>query len=638
MDLLTDRKPKRKSRLPWKFILIVLAIAVIVAGGFLLHLIQSKQQRHEDFPNALAERDYEKALELYRGVQDEATSPQTKPEKKLEYRRLQSEYEALVERRISEITSNLLAGGNLAEEDRAFIEGMEEVSAAALLPILNRETENWLDGKSDHDRWYHFIYAFKDIPSLDVTVRGLIEQEDQLQVAAQLFAEAIAIEQGDDWEKAWRTWNDLTTNEEIGRFARTHADFRLKKYEDEQYLSLLEQADQLIESHKYYTGKNLLERMFDLFPNSQEVLDRLNTCVDRLPRNLEVWEDMVEVISVKPLMQDANRAMESSYKNYASQALLAVDEYRNLLQELYDHGYVLVSAERFAVYPDYYPKIVVPEGKKPLVMIFEDWHYSPANQQCTTIGKLMFDAEKDQFYGKRILRSGEEETLYGSDAVSILEEFIDQHPDFSFDGARGVLAIIPEHSVLGYRVTERQLDDSTPTHGPLITVKRSYKSDQTGTQTAPAGDKPDGPDDERVQLLREEDLALRELCGALKRHGWVFACGGYSGEDLGIMKTADLTAEIDAWLDTVEPYTDKTNMLCFPAGSHVYANAASLDALLERDFTCFMGIGPRVYNYYDYRYVHLDRKPINGYTLKSPEQWNLDILMNPWNVLNPAYR
>ena len=71
----------------------------------------------------------------------------------------------------------------------------------------------------------------------------------------------------------------------------------------------------------------------------------------------------------------------------------------------------------------------------------------------------------------------------------ILENFIAAHPDFSFRGARGLIAVTGYEGLLGYRVA---------------------------------------PDNQRRSTLAEEVAAVMPVVAKLKSPGWEFACHSYA--------------------------------------------------------------------------------------------------------------
>lgn len=87
------------------------------------------------------------------------------------------------------------------------------------------------------------------------------------------------------------------------------------------------------------------------------------------------------MISFQPLIADTARAFDGDDNaDYYARNSLTVSEFTAVLEQLYAGGYVLVSMEDMAA-PDntgtYQPgQILLPEGKKPLILSLVPAHYT----------------------------------------------------------------------------------------------------------------------------------------------------------------------------------------------------------------------------------------------------------------------
>lgn len=602
---------------PWKLILIITScLAVVISFALISHY--NKQANYESsFGDFLNEGKYGEALDLYREIQNLATDDNTLTKEKERYRNLQSSYEIIVEEKVEKIIERLKLGDSLNSEDKDFISKMQEVTSASISPILNRETEAWLDGTIDFDRWKHIISSFENFPNLKVNVDNLLNQEENLKEATIKFTEASKYENINEWSTAWQKWQEIADDSKLGRFAQEYAEFRLKIFQEDIYKDLISLADQHIAGERYYSAKLILDRLFDTFPNEVEISEKLQICNDKLPNKINVWEGQVEHIAIRPLVTDIDRAINGPYKTFAETGLLSTTEFRSLLDELYANNYVLVSGETFMNYPEEYPQVIVPSGKKPLVMIFNQYQYSTQYKESGTPEQLAYDEESNQFVS-RLTANKIESTVENQDAISILENFISEQTDFSFNGAKARIALTIDENILGYTINDDQ------------TQNIINKNAELGLEDFILTDKSPEERSKYYQLQTED---LQKLFAALKQRGFTFCNGTYGGEDLSVMTHDNLEDNINSWNELMIPFLGEVRSLVFPGGANVYNSESKLQLLLDLNYCTFYGEGPNTYNFYANTYLHFDFTSINGSTLESAEHWNLDRFLNRDSVL-----
>lgn len=131
--------------------------------------------------------------------------------------------------------------------------------------------------------------------------------------------------------------------------------------------------------------------------------------------------------------------------------MTTVSEFKKMIQSMYEKGYVLVSPHDMAVVNDdgtmSRGKIMLPEGKIPFVLSEDDvsyYHYMDDDGFAT---KLVIDDNGDI---KCEYKKADGTVVTGDyDVVPILDSFIKQHPDFSYHGRKGILAMTGYNGVLG---------------------------------------------------------------------------------------------------------------------------------------------------------------------------------------------
>ena len=138
--------------------------------------------------------------------------------------------------------------------------------------------------------------------------------------------------------------------------------------------------------------------------------------------------------------------------------MITVDEYTRFLQHCYDNNYILVNMND--VWSEYTTEsgetrmrrntLMLPEGKKPLVISYDDVNYYPYMLDNGFTWKLILGDDGEIWsYGKD--PQGQEVISQDLDAITILDKFVKEHPDFSLNGVKGCLSLTGYQGILGYR-------------------------------------------------------------------------------------------------------------------------------------------------------------------------------------------
>src|SRR5699024_10954296 len=139
---------------------------------------------------------------------------------------------------------------------------------------------------------------------------------------------------------------------------------------------------------------------------------------------------------------------------------MTVEEFNEILQLLYDNDYILVSVRDLANVTEQKDDSVtiaakdleLPEGKKPLVLSQNDVSYPLTLPAGGYASKLLAD-ESGNLVSEYHQPDGT--TVTGAyDVISCLEAFLEEHPDFSWQGARGIIGVTGQSGILGYRTDE----------------------------------------------------------------------------------------------------------------------------------------------------------------------------------------
>lgn len=238
------------------------------------------------------------------------------------------------------------------------------------------------------------------------------------------------------------------------------------------------------------------------------------------------------------IIMDTAKAFDgdSDSKGY-NQVMTTKSELDKILNEMYRRGYVLVRLHDMAQEVTdengnvrmAKGTILLPPGKKPFVMSQDDVCYYPYMEGDGFASRIVI-GEDGMPTCEMVLDDGS--TAVGNyDLVPILEAFIQEHPDFSYKGARAVLAFTGYEGILGYR-TAASYKDSNP----------DYEADrQKAVQVA--------------QRLRE--------CG------WELASHSWGHRYLGQIDLDSFRTDTNKWEAEVESLIGPTDIILYPFGDDI---------------------------------------------------------------------
>ncbi|MDO5015714.1 MAG: hypothetical protein Q4E09_01690 [Eubacteriales bacterium] len=591
-----DKKTRRRRNLRW---LIVVALLLALAATF-IYLATHKQETASlaAFSQSLEKSDYPAAMASYYEVQAKATDLGRSDADRDFYRQQQLAMEKQVSAIAADIWQRLQAGENLSEDDLDKLEGFKFLSSIYLIPEIKLATEQLLDGQLAPDAWLRELSALKDISYLSDFIDDLLEQQESLFAKIDAFKEAGELETGDNWQLTWSKWEALADDQDGSRLAREYAAYRLRSFQGREYMHLMDLTEQMMEAGQYYTAYQLLSLMHEVFPDREELTSRLVESEGLLPASIEEWDDDVLCLSIRPLVVRPELAFDRGEDpTYAQTALISQTEFLRILDNLYKDGYVLISPRQFYPWPERRFTIRVPSGKKPLILIFDRWQYSVLNQVCGTTSKLYLDDE-----GELLAEAGDDQGR-DLDAIPILEDFLEQHPDFAFDGAKAVLALNVDESLFGFTVSDEEVAESKAAWARVGQLYPTLTSEE----------------------MSDHRERVADLLAYLQRHGWDFASAGYMGHDTASLDLTDLEEEVGAWSSLLNTWLTEARVFAFPNGSHVYNQSDSLDLILSRGFNIFFGQGPKPYRFMDRRFLHFDSLAVNGNTLTYPGSYLSDL-------------
>ena len=314
------------------------------------------------------------------------------------------------------------------------------------------------------------------------------------------------------------------------------------------------------------------------------------------------YDGIVEHLFFHPVVAYPELAFDGdSEANGIDDYMVTADEYRKILQSVYDRGYILVDIADVwseVIGEDGTAKMVrntlyLPEGKKPLILSFDDTNYYEYMLSNGFTWKLIIGEDgKIASWGKD--PQGNEVVSRDLDAIPILDKFVEEHPDFSPFGAKGCLSLTGYEGILGYRTQ---------------TDTKSWTQAQ----------------EENRQKERE---AVKPIIAELKRTGWTFGSHTWGHIRLGGSKSMEvIQADTQRWFDEVGSLVGPTNVLFYPHGERPdgddwHQTGPIFRYLQSQGFRIFCSVGINSFSYIkkDISAVICDRLHPDGTTLRGTDK------------------
>ena len=315
-------------------------------------------------------------------------------------------------------------------------------------------------------------------------------------------------------------------------------------------------AIQMLES---FSGK--MEDYPEMVALKSEYVNTQNSMVE--------WNDPSSIpnLSFHVLVHDASRAFtDKQYGGKYNRNFVTTEEFSRILEQLYANGYVLVDFDSFvssATSTDgaqtfFSDSIYLPAGKKP-VMITE----TMVNYFTYMTDKDDDGAYGDGFASKLVVDAGGNvkaeytdasgQILTGDyDLVPILESFIRQHPDFSYQGARATLAVCGYDGIFGYRINT----------SVIATQGQDYYANEVA--------------------------GAERVVAALRNSGYTLACYTFGNEDYKKLNANQISDDLKNWNNQIVPVLGEVNVL-------VYAQTSDIGDYTGNKFTVLHNAGFRFF-------------------------------------------
>jgi len=270
------------------------------------------------------------------------------------------------------------------------------------------------------------------------------------------------------------------------------------------------------------------------------------------------WHGPVEQLFVHPLvlrpaLAFTNDTLGQGFEHY----FVTAQEFRRILDQLWRNKWTLVDARRVAA-----NDVLVPRGRKPLVLQEDDANYYRyfAGRGLAQRLVLNGDTVEAEYDGR----------LTTDDVVPLVDAMVAAHPEFSADGAKGLIAETAYEGFFG----EHDLTD-------------------------PAA-----------------QARVRALADRLRATGWVIASHTYGHIDLSRDSLAIVERDTARWLAAARGLLGPVDVLVYPFGAR--PTAAGRDLLARAGFTTQYDIDITARRAVEDGVVLMSRRHIDGYAFDNP--------------------
>ena len=327
---------------------------------------------------------------------------------------------------------------------------------------------------------------------------------------------------------------------------------------------LLQQAEKLALDYEFQQAVDVL----DSFSGDKSAFPELaykRSEYAQQASQMVTWSDPSQIVNLSfhGLIADPARAFANqSYGTSYNKNFVTIEEFSQILQQLYDNGYVLVSLDDiFSCQTDAVgnttcqaKSLQLPLGRKPLVLTQTNLNYYTYMDNSGFASRLTVD-ENGKLTCEMVDANGS--TVTGDyDLVPILESFIAQHPDFSYKGARAVLSVTGYDGIFGYRTNP--------------SVKTSQGEAYYNRQVEGA----------------------KKLVAALREAGYEIGCYTYNNVAYGKVSNQEIQYDLNAWVQEVTPILGETDILVFAQNSDIGAYSGSkFTTLYNAGFRYFLDLG-----------------------------------------------
>ena len=362
---------------------------------------------------------------------------------------------------------------------------------------------------------------------------------------------------------------------------------------------LLAEAEELANGYNFQGAIALLDSFSGELTSYPELLSAKASYSQQLTQ-VKAWNDPSQItnLSFHVLIADPSRAFtDKGYGGAYNKNFVTTDEFQRILEQLYGNGYVLVdlddvvtaTAAEDGTVTYSANTIYLPSEKTPIMITETMVNYF--NYMIDSDDDGVADAGGGGFASRLVVDENGDikaelvdasgNTVVGDyDLVPILESFIEEHPDFSYQGARALLAVSGAEGIFGYRINDT-----------------FYKEKNL--------------DDSRKQ---DEIAAATKVVQALRDKGYKIGCYTFDNIDYTAINGTAIQNDLQAWFNEIQPVLGKVDIMVFARHIDIsdYGTGNKFNVLYSSGFRYFIGASTAPWAEVTEGYFHQKRLLVTG--------------------------
>ena len=549
------------------------------------------------FELAINEGRYGDALDIYRGIQDEVlkSSPEDQASNATRIQML-DDMQNIVREHVDELCNRIISNRYvLTPSDINFLDSMKELTSSVVSERLYSICEDFLLGKVEKPVVTYFFEQLQPIGNFSATANPLLRELDFIETATgDVQTAETSLEKG-DYIAAVKKYTQV--NSGYDGFVGDYCAKRISAIKETMYEPMMAEGEHLLATYKFYSAESLFSDLAVIFPEDEMIKSNLLTATSHTSEVKE-YRGKIECICVRSLIADTEVAFSGRYHSSNTNLHLTAKEFEKILENLYQRGYVLVDVEDLIDQSDptflLERNLKVPKGKKPLIVVIEDLQYGVADYKCGTCRRLVLNDE-NQVCGEYQNNAGETVVSRTAEAIGLLDVFVEKHPDFTYDGAKGIISVSGHEACFGYVVAAGELEDRN------AALSAANLPQLTGITN----------DD--IDFARDKVMEIKNV---LADNGWKFASCTYSYiEDCRNTEKQVLIDDFVKWQDQIGTLFGEVHILVYPNGNYIYGTDDRAVYFKNRGFRIFFGGGATPYHIYGDNYLFVDRAMMSYTTL-----------------------
>ena len=316
-------------------------------------------------------------------------------------------------------------------------------------------------------------------------------------------------------------------------------------------LSQIKATANLMATQYDYQGAIDLLKSQKGFGKSDELKSLANSYQKTLDSCQPYPVDQITHVFFHSLVVDDAKAFDGDEDSAGyNQVMTTLSEFNGIIQQMYDKGYVMISLHDMCQTADdgtvTKKDILLPPGKIPFVLSQDDCSYYHYMKDDGFPQKLVLT--DDGLVKNSLIQDDGTVSIGDYDVVPLIDTFVSQHPDFSYHGHKGILALTGYEGVMGYRT-----DEVYKTRDPARVTK--YQQEFF---------------DENPDFDYDKDCAdATAVADAMKAEGWEFASHTW-GHIAPLQHSLDeVKTDTERWQNNVVPIVGDTDVLIFAFGADI---------------------------------------------------------------------